>query len=229
VNISRPFQQGQHFATFYCHLAITVFSSSNNKNGLKCNAYNLGNNYWDSHFLPWEIIYLLHRQNKWFYVSKGCHTFKFWPRLMMESHCTVYGRPHYFTADSDWHLENVSRCCSFALVVKTSVTENSLSWSFTHSDDSIKASPYKWHAQGILYIVWWLIPFHLLLSNLTQCFKYHSTWFLSYETVVTSQWRSQTSWQKSNYHLRKDKADVDTICPLLDPNFHGLACELTAN
>lgn len=110
---------------------------------------------------------------------------------MMEFHCTVYGRPHYFTADSGWHLENESRCCSFALVVKTSVTENSLSWSFTHSDDSIKASPYKWHAQGMLYIVWWQIPFHLLLSKLTQCFKYHSTWFLSYETVVTSQWRSQ--------------------------------------
>ena len=132
-----------------------------------------------------------------------------------------------FTADSDWHLENMSRCCSFALVVKTSVTENSPSWSFTHSDDSIKASPYKWHAQGILYIVWWLIPFHLLLSNLTQCFKYHSTWFLCYETVVTPQWRSQTSWQKSNYHFRKDKADVDTICPLLDPNFHGFETEPT--
>lgn len=58
MNISRPFQQGQHFATFYCHLAITVFSSSNNKNGLKCNAYNLGNNYWDSHFLPNEKLFI---------------------------------------------------------------------------------------------------------------------------------------------------------------------------
>ena len=76
-----------------------------------------------------------------------------------------------FTADSDWHLDNVSRCHSFDLVVKTSVTENSPSWDFTHLHDSIKASSYKWHAGGIL------VPFCSMLSNLNQSFNSHSTWF----------------------------------------------------
>lgn len=94
MSISRTFQQGQHIAPFYCHLAITVFSSSNNRNGLKCNAYNLGNNYWDSHFLPNEKLFIYCIDKTRDSVSKGCHTFKFWPRLMLEFHCTVYGRPH---------------------------------------------------------------------------------------------------------------------------------------